>query len=117
MALTGFRDFYPDDCAFRNAIFAKWRDVAHRYGFVEYDGPPLEPLDLFTKKSGDEIVTQLYHSGETEFHLPSTTSMTLPSGPAYPTINCRAIFSYPSGTIHHGRNMVSVGGALVSVSG
>jgi hypothetical protein len=41
MALPGFRDFYPDDCAFRNALFAKWRDVAHRYGFVEYDGPPL----------------------------------------------------------------------------
>jgi histidyl-tRNA synthetase len=61
MALSGFRDFYPDDCAFRNAIFAKWREVARRYGFVEYDGPPLEPLDLFTKKSGDEIVTQLYH--------------------------------------------------------
>jgi histidyl-tRNA synthetase len=61
MALPGFRDFYPDDCAARNAIFARWRAVAHRYGFVEYDGPPLEPLDLFTKKSGDEIVTQLYH--------------------------------------------------------
>jgi histidyl-tRNA synthetase len=61
MALPGFRDFYPDDCAFRNAIFARWRDVAHRYGFVEYDGPPLEPLDLFTKKSGDEIAGQLYH--------------------------------------------------------
>jgi len=61
MALTGFRDFYPADCAFRNTIFAKWRDVAHRYGFVEYDGPPLEPLDLFTKKSGQEIVTQLYN--------------------------------------------------------
>jgi histidyl-tRNA synthetase len=61
MALPGFRDFYPDDCAFRNAIFAKWRDVAHRYGFVEYDGPPLEPLDLFTKKSGQEIVGQLYN--------------------------------------------------------
>ncbi len=61
MALSGFRDFYPDDCAFRNSIFTKWRAVAHRYGFVEYDGPPLEPLDLFTKKSGDEIVGQLYH--------------------------------------------------------
>jgi histidyl-tRNA synthetase len=61
MALPGFRDFYPDDCAFRNGIFAKWRDVAHRYGFVEYDGPPLEPLDLFTKKSGQEIVGQLYN--------------------------------------------------------
>jgi len=60
-SLPGFRDFYPDDCAFRNAIFAKWRDVAHHYGFVEYDGPPLEPLDLFTKKSGQEIVTQLYN--------------------------------------------------------
>jgi len=60
-SLPGFRDFYPDDCAFRNAIFTKWRDIAHRYGFVEYDGPPLEPLDLFTKKSGQEIVTQLYN--------------------------------------------------------
>jgi histidyl-tRNA synthetase len=50
-SLPGFRDFYPDDCAFRNAIFAKWRTVAHRYGFVEYDGPILEPLDLFTRKS------------------------------------------------------------------
>jgi histidyl-tRNA synthetase len=61
MALSGFRDFYPDDCAFRNALFEKWRAVAHRYGFVEYDGPPLEPLDLFTKKSGQEIVGQLYN--------------------------------------------------------
>ena len=61
MALSGFRDFYPDECAARNAIFARWRDVARRYGFVEYDGPPLEPLDLFTKKSGQEIVGQLYN--------------------------------------------------------
>src|SRR4029077_5680133 len=37
-----------------------WRDVARRYGFVEYDGPPLEPLELYTRKSGDEIVGQLY---------------------------------------------------------
>jgi histidyl-tRNA synthetase len=35
--------------------------VATRYGFEEYDGPPLEPLDLYTAKSGDEIVGQLYH--------------------------------------------------------
>ncbi len=38
-----------------------WREVAHRYAFVEYDGPPLEPLDLYTKKSGDEIIGQLYN--------------------------------------------------------
>ena len=37
-----------------------WREVTHRYAFVEYDGPPLEPVDLYTRKSGDEIVGQLY---------------------------------------------------------
>jgi histidyl-tRNA synthetase len=59
-ALPGFRDFYPDELALRNYIFATWREVARRYGFQEYDGPPLEPLDLYTDKSGEEIVQQLY---------------------------------------------------------
>jgi histidyl-tRNA synthetase len=59
-ALPGFRDFYPAEAALRNHIFRVWRDVAARYGFEEYDGPPLEPLELYTDKSGDEIVGQLY---------------------------------------------------------
>jgi histidyl-tRNA synthetase len=59
-ALPGFRDFYPEDLSLRNHIFATWRSVAQRYGFEEYDGPPLESLDLYTQKSGDEIVQQLY---------------------------------------------------------
>jgi histidyl-tRNA synthetase len=59
-ALPGFRDFYPADLALRSHIFRTWRTVATRYGFEEYDGPPLEPLDLYTAKSGDEIVGQLY---------------------------------------------------------
>ena len=59
-ALPGFRDFYPEQLATRSYVMSVWRDVARRYGFVEYDGPPLEPLDLYTKKSGDEIVGQLY---------------------------------------------------------
>jgi len=58
--LTGFRDFLPASCAERNYIFAKWREVAGRYGFVEFDGPVLEELDLYKKKSGEEIVRQLY---------------------------------------------------------
>src|SRR5256886_15014345 len=60
-ALPGFRDFYPDDLSLRNHIFTTWRSVAARYAFVEYDGPPLEPLELYTRKSGDEIVGQLYN--------------------------------------------------------
>jgi len=59
-ALTGFRDFLPSSCAERNYIFAKWREVAGRYGFVEFDGPVLEELDLYKRKSGEEIVRQLY---------------------------------------------------------
>src|SRR5678815_1763547 len=60
-ALPGFRDFYPQEFAERAFIMATWREVARRYAFVEYDGPPLEPLELYTRKSGDEIVGQLYN--------------------------------------------------------
>jgi histidyl-tRNA synthetase len=60
-ALPGFRDFYPADLGLRSHIFRIWRTVAARYGFEEYDGPPLEPLDLYTAKSGEEIVGQLYN--------------------------------------------------------
>jgi histidyl-tRNA synthetase len=59
-ALPGFRDFYPADLALRDYVFRTWRQIASRYGFEEYDGPPLEPLELYTAKSGDEIVGQLY---------------------------------------------------------
>ncbi|MCL7967743.1 MAG: histidine--tRNA ligase [marine benthic group bacterium] len=59
-SLPGFRDFYPEQMALRDHVFTVWREVAGRYGFVEYDGPPLEPLDLYVRKSGEEIVGQLY---------------------------------------------------------
>lgn len=59
--LPGFRDFYPAECARRNYILDTWRSVARRYGFVEYDGPVLEPLELYQKKSGNEIVGQLFN--------------------------------------------------------
>ena len=60
-ALPGFRDFYPEQFAERAFIMKVWREVARRYAFVEYDGPPLEALELYTKKSGEEIVGQLYN--------------------------------------------------------
>jgi histidyl-tRNA synthetase len=59
--LPGFRDFPPEELAFREHILGAWRRVSVRYGFQEYDGPPLEPLDLYVEKSGEEIVGQLYH--------------------------------------------------------
>ncbi len=60
-SLPGFRDFYPPEFRIRSHIMQAWREVAHRYGFEEYDGPPLEPLELYTEKSGEEIVRQLYN--------------------------------------------------------
>src|SRR3989475_10816437 len=79
-ALPGFRDFYPEDLTLRNHLFATWRSVAARYGFEEYDGPPLESLDLYTQKSGDEIVAQLYafqDKGEREVALRPEMTPTL----------------------------------------
>jgi histidyl-tRNA synthetase len=58
--LPGFRDFYPEDCARRNYVFDQWRRVANSFGFHEYDGPTLEPTELYKKKSGEELKTQLF---------------------------------------------------------
>ncbi len=67
--LPGFRDFYPEplpnadawSADLRQHIFRCWRETARRYGFREYDGPPVEPLELYTNKSGAEIVAQLFN--------------------------------------------------------
>jgi histidyl-tRNA synthetase len=86
--LPGFRDFYPEplpqpdmwSADARQYIFSRWRAAAQRYGFREYDGPPLEPLDLFTLKSGAEIVGQLYNfkdKGERDISLRPEMTPTL----------------------------------------
>src|SRR3954469_8196244 len=78
--LPGFRDFLPADCATRNYIFAQWREIARRYGFVEWDGPVLEPTDLYRKKSGNEIVGQLFNftdKGEREVAMRPELTPTL----------------------------------------
>ena len=75
----------------RQHIFAAWRSTARRYGFREYDGPPLEPVDLYTLKSGEEIVQQLFNfvdKGERHVSLrpemtPSVARMVATSERAY----------------------------------
>jgi histidyl-tRNA synthetase len=79
-ALPGFRDFLPDDCAVRNYTFACWREVARRYGFLEWDGPVLKPTELYKKKSGAEIVDQLFNftdKGEREVAMRPELTPTL----------------------------------------
>jgi histidyl-tRNA synthetase len=79
-SLPGFRDFLPEDCAKRNYIFARWREVAQRYAFVEWEGPVLEPTELYKKKSGAEIVDQLFNftdKGEREVSMRPELTPTL----------------------------------------
>jgi len=79
-SLPGFRDFLPGECARRNYVFSRWREIARRYGFVEWEGPPLEQTELYKKKSGAEIVEQLFNftdKGEREVALRPELTPTL----------------------------------------
>lgn len=57
-AYKGTRDYYPDETALRNYIFATWRRVVEAYGYREYATPLLEPLELYAAKSGDELANE-----------------------------------------------------------
>ena len=54
----GARDFYPEDKRAQNYIFETWRRVAESYGYEEYDAPILELTEIYSAKSGEEIVDQ-----------------------------------------------------------
>lgn len=54
----GTRDYYPEDMRVRNYIFSVWHTVAKRYGYDEYATPLLEPLEIYTAKSGQELASE-----------------------------------------------------------
>ncbi len=58
----GTRDFYPDEMKIRTWIFERMRRACASFGYQEYDGPMLEPLELYAAKSGEEIVNQQVYS-------------------------------------------------------
>ncbi len=60
-APPGMRDFYPADMRLQNWIFDHWRAVSRQFGFEEYDAPIFEFLDLYTLKSGEGIVSELFN--------------------------------------------------------
>ena len=56
----GMRDFYPAEMRRRNWLFALWRTAALQHGFEEYDEPVVETEELLKRKSGEEILQQIY---------------------------------------------------------
>ncbi|OGM13739.1 histidine--tRNA ligase [Candidatus Woesebacteria bacterium RBG_16_40_11] len=54
--LKGFRDFYPEDMAFQRWFYNLIKEISESFGYQEYEGPMVEPLDLYAAKSGEELV-------------------------------------------------------------
>ncbi|MFM1804279.1 MAG: Histidine--tRNA ligase [Planctomycetota bacterium] len=72
-APKGTRDFYPGDLAVRRHIEHAWRSASVDFGFDEVEGPTFEHLDLYTAKSGEGIVNELFSfrraGGENDYAL------------------------------------------------
>ena len=60
----GARDFYPEDKRLQKWLFSKWREVAERFGYEEYDAPILEPTELYLSKGNEEIIAEQTYTFE-----------------------------------------------------
>jgi histidyl-tRNA synthetase len=58
----GTRDLYPDDVLKRRYIQNAWRDASLRCGFDEIEGPTFESSDLYSIKSGEGILSELFQT-------------------------------------------------------
>lgn len=58
LGYKGTRDYYPEDKRIQNYIFETWGKVVRRHGYQEYGAPMLEPLEVYTAKSGQELATE-----------------------------------------------------------
>ena len=56
--VKGTRDFFPEDMSIRNWMYGKMREVSELFGYMEFDGPFLEKIDLYAAKSGEELVKE-----------------------------------------------------------
>jgi histidyl-tRNA synthetase len=57
----GTRDFFPEDHRLKSWLFGKFRLIADRFGFEEYDAPVVESEELYIRKAGEEVTQQLYN--------------------------------------------------------
>lgn len=58
--VKGMRDFLPEDMIRREFIFDTIRKTYENYGFLPFETPALEYLEVLTAKSGSEITQQIY---------------------------------------------------------
>jgi histidyl-tRNA synthetase len=58
----GTRDYYPEEKRVQKYIFDTWVKVIKRYGYQEYSAPMIEPLEVYTAKSGQELANEQTYS-------------------------------------------------------
>jgi len=56
----GTRDFLPEDSFRRGAVKKTMQDLLERWGYQEISTPTFENLELFTIKSGQSIIGEIY---------------------------------------------------------
>ncbi|MFY9981461.1 MAG: histidine--tRNA ligase [Methanoregula sp.] len=56
----GTRDFLPEEMEARRNIESKMREAVRRFGYREVCTPEFEDLDLFTLRSGEGIIQEMY---------------------------------------------------------
>lgn len=54
----GTRDFLPEEMSIRQQVFHRLYEVIEAFGYQRYDGPQLEPVEIYESKSSQEIVEQ-----------------------------------------------------------
>jgi len=57
-SVKGTRDFYPAEKFLNTWLYQNIREVSESFGYQEFDGPFLEPIDLYAAKSGEELVKE-----------------------------------------------------------
>jgi len=61
-AYKGCRDFFPKDKRKQDFLFDAMKKSAHLFGYEPYDGPLLEPIELYLAKSGEELINEQIYS-------------------------------------------------------
>ncbi len=57
---TGTSDFTPEEMSIRNQVFDVLRNTSNRFGFQEVETPAFETISTLTKKSGEEVTSQIF---------------------------------------------------------
>ena len=56
MQVKGMRDLYPSDYSGIKRLEKKWIGIGRSFGYEEYEGPILEPMELYLQKSSEELI-------------------------------------------------------------